>query len=252
MKNAIPKQLMNPDFKFFLVGTNKKTPIECRWNTENCYMFFEKKLLNHISNGGNAGICTGYGSLIVIDFDVKDYQDLKEPMLLKTFTVKTAIKGLHHLYYILDGIMIKKIGIGMDPRLADIQAGKDGIVIPPSSIKDKCYTVINDRPIAHIDYKTLNRVFGIKDFKESRRRKFKEEEPQPKKIQEAIDLFKQLGIPRTNQRHFKCPFHRMSGNGNLYVFNDGSIYCFHCQISHRSAKDFKAKWQEVNGDVVII
>lgn len=252
MIRRIPNQLLNSEFRFFLVGANRKTPIEKRWNTENCYMFFENKLLNHISNGGNIGICTGYNNLIVIDFDVKDYQDLKEPMLPKTFTVKTAIKGLHHLYYFLDGVMIRKIGIGLDPRLADIQAGKDGIVIPPSTIKDKCYTIVNDRPIAHIDCKTLNRVFGIKDFKESRRKKFKEEEPQPKKIQEAINLFKQLGIKRTNHRHFKCPFHRMSGAGNLWVGCSGSIYCFHCLGWWKNANDFKAKWQEVNGDIVII
>ncbi len=252
MKREIPKQLLNDKFRFFLVATGKKIPIEKRWNTDNCYMFFENKLINHMNKGGNIGICTGYGSLIVIDFDVEDYQKLKEPMLPKTFTTKTAVKGLHHLYYLLDDVMIKKVGIGLDPRLADIQAGKDGIIIPPSSIKDRCYQVIDDRPIAHIDCKTLNRVFGIKDFKESHRRKFNEEKPQPKKIQESIDILRKLGIPRTAERHFKCPFHRMNGSGNLFVGDNGHLFCFHCRRWFRNAADFKNYWEEDNGGIVIV
>ena len=252
MRNPIPKQLHNSNFRFFLVGNDSKKPMEKRWKTDNCFMFFEKKVLNHIAKGYNIGIVTGYGNLIVIDFDVEDYQKLKEPMLPKTFTTKTAVKGLHHLYYILDGKMIKKVGIGIDPRLADIQAGRDGIIIPPSTIKDKCYSVVKDISIAHIDYKTLNRVFGIKEFKESNNRKFKETKEQPKLIQAAIDLFKRLGIPRTAERHFKCPYHS-SQNGNcLYIFNDGSIICFHCKKWFSGVKDFKAKFEESNGGIIII
>ncbi len=252
MKYKIPDQLCRPEFRFFRVAKNKKIPCDSKWNSENNFMFFEPKLLKHIVNGGNVGIVTGINSLIVIDFDSKDYQDLKSKLLPPTFTVKTAIKGLHHLYYYLDGSMIKKIGIGIDPRLADIQAGKDGIVIPPSTIKDKCYQVINDRKIAHIDYKTLKKVFGITEFKESKNRKFNATKIQPRKIQEAIELFKQLGIPRTAERHFKCPYHS-SQNGNcLYIFNDGSIICFHCKRWFSGVKDFKAKFEEKNGGIVII
>lgn len=252
MNKKIPVQLMNDTFRFFLVGNNAKRPIQKCWNTSNSHMFFEDTFLNHLKQGGNAGICTGYGSLIVIDFDDIRYQRLKEPLLPKTFTVKTALKGLHHLYYILDDPMIKKVGIGLEHRLADIQAGKDGIIIPPSSINDKCYNVVEDRNIAHITCKTLNAVFGIKDFKVSRRRKFKELEPQPEKIQAAIDLFKKLGIPRTKNRHFQCPFHKMNGTGNLFVMSSGGIYCFHCLDYWGGVDDFKSKWEEKNGGIIII
>ena len=228
MFNKIPQQLKNPNFRFFLLAKNKKVPpIEKFWNSKNNYMFFESKLLNHIFKGGNIGIVTGIDSLIVIDFDDKDYQNLKIKLLPKTFVTKSANKGLQHRYYFLDDKMIKKIGIdyvkcaycngkGIFPnvgrncpmcgkrkfslhksskcyRLADIQAKGYGAVCPPSHIKDKCYSVVDDKPIAYIDCKTLNKVFGIKEFKEARKRSFKTEEIQPKKIQEILDgkiLFK--------------------------------------------------------------
>jgi len=261
MNNPIPKHLHNPDFRFFLIGYNRKTPIEKRWNTDNCYMFFEKKLLSHIFKGGNVGICTGYGSLIVIDFDDADYQKQKEKLLPQTFTTRTAGKGLKHLYYYLHGPMISKIGIDTplcdskgnlnEPkRVADIQAGKFGIVSPPSRINRRYYSVINDRPIADIDCDTLKEVFDIKYFKESRRRKFNRE-VQPLKVQEAVDYFRKVGIERTNQRHFKCPFHFMNGDGNLFVFDDGSIHCFHCSRHYNSVEHFKADWEQIIGGVVI-
>ena len=102
----IPIQLRNTEFRFFLVKRGDKTPFEKRWNSDNCYKFFSKKLNNHIENGGNYGICTGYGNLIVIDFDDEAYQKKKSPLLPKTFTVKSAGKGLKHFYYVLKGKMI--------------------------------------------------------------------------------------------------------------------------------------------------
>ncbi len=287
MKREIPKQLCNPNFRFFLLAKNKKVPpIEKFWNSKNNYMFFENKLLNHLNNGGNIGVVTGINSLIVIDFDDKEYQDLKVRLLPKTFVTKSANKRLQHRYYLLEDKMIKKIGIdyvkcaycgvkGIFPnvstkcpicgkkkfslhklskcyRLADIQAGGYGAVCPPSNIKDRCYQIIDDSSIAHIDCKTLNKVFGIKDFKESRKRKFEESKEQPKKIQETIDLFKKLGIKRTNDRHFQCPHHAMHGSGNMWVGNSGEIHCFHCNAHYNSAKDFKAEWEDMNGGIVII
>ena len=97
-------------------------------------MFFEPKLQNHILNGGNVGICTGYGNLIVIDFDDEAYQNLKEKLLPKTFTIRTAGKGLKHFYYLLNGEMIKSVGIGIENRVCYILAAAKGAVIPPSVI----------------------------------------------------------------------------------------------------------------------
>lgn len=248
----IPDQLKIPDFRFFLIGTNRKTPMEKRWNSTNNYCFFTPKLLNHINSGGNVGICTGFGNLIVIDFDVQSYQDRKQSLLPKTFTTRTAGRGLKHMYYILKGDMFRKIGIGVEVRYCDILAAGSGAVCPPSKIKTKSYEIIDSSPIAEIDPGTLSRVFNIRTFKGARARRDIKTEVQPKKIQNSINALIKVGTPRTNQRHFRCPFHKMNGGGNMYVFDDGSIFCFHCQIHFENAEDFIIHWSSINNGVVII
>jgi len=241
----IPLRLRNPDFRFFITGKNRKSPNEKKWNTKNNYMFCETKLKSHLFFGGNIGLCTGYGGLVVIDFDDKDYQYSKKPHLPKTFTVKTAIKGLHHMYYILKGNMISKVGIDLKgKRVADIQAGKCCVCCPPSTIKGKSYSIIDNSKIAEIGVDTLTAVFGIDKVKPVNTRKYKKE-VHPEKIQQSIDLFLQLKILRTNSRHFQCPFHRMMGAGNMYVFDDGSIYCFHCQRRWDDAVHFMKEYSEL-------
>ena len=251
--NKIPKQLQNTEFRFFLAGKNSKIPIEKWWNSKNNYLFFEDKVKEHLKAKKNLGIVTGIGNLIVIDFDSKDYQHLKAKMLPKTFTVKTACKGLNHMYYLLDtDKMIKKIGIGIKTRLADIQASRCGAVCPPSSINGKYYVVVEDCNIAHISLEKLKEVFNIKSFKTSLKRGFNTALPQPKKVQDVLDLFNKIGIERTAQQSFKCPFHHSNSKKSLYLFPEGTLYCFHCEQYWSSAKDFKAKWQELNKGVVII
>ena len=247
----IPSQLMVPEFRFFLIKKNSKLPIDKEYNTKNCWMFFESKVLNHVLRGGNLGILAGYGGLIVIDFDDVAYQAEKEKLLPPTFTVKTPGKGLKHFYYILKGEMIRKEGIDRIPaglsdrgtkkqavRICDILAGKAPVVCPPSIINKKYYCVVNDVPIAEIDCNTLTRVFGIKYFKQPRIKKYDKEEIQPQKIQEAIDLLVKHNVERYKPRHFKCPFHDSHNNQNMYILNNGSIYCFHCQSYWKDVHKF--------------
>ena len=246
-------------------------------------MFFEPKLINHIQRGGNVGVSTGFGRLIVIDFDFAEYQKEKEGLMPNTFTTKSAGKGLKHFYYLLKGEMFAKIGVDnywMDgkklspaeqdkllksttgrhrqelidegglvvERVADIQAGRCGLTIPPSKINGKYYSVVRDEEIVEITVSQLSTIFDLKYFRKARQRRtnFSDEE-QPIKIQEAIDLFKKLGVPRASERHFRCPLHTMKGNGNLWVGNDGSIHCFHCGFHKDSAADFLRWWEERDG-----
>lgn len=266
MKNKIPKQLHSPDYRFFIAGRNKKTPIEKLWNSKNNYMFFEPKLMEYLNNGYNVGVCCGFGNLIVIDFDDADYQKQIEPKLPKTFTVRTAGKGLHHKYYILKGDMISKVGIDtIKPngytimnrnkdgspnihRVADIQAGKYGVICPPSKIDRKYYSVIDNSPIAEITKEKLTKIFNLTEskFKSVNNRSY-DAKPQPELIQKAMDLFELLEIKRTGERHFKCPFHKMTGNGNLHIFDNASLYCFHCQKSFKTYEHFVIYYYEVFG-----
>ena len=261
MKRQIPEQLCNPDFRFILVKNNTKLPIENSWNNTNNYMYFEPKLLNHLLRGGNLAAICGFGNLIVIDFDDADFQKEKEALMPKTFTCRSAGKGLKHFYYILKGDMIKKVGLDscgkcknpnlisktkketddymlfcegcnkwvLAVRMADIQANKSPITCSPSSINGKIYAVVDDAPIQEIDYETLSKIFGI----ELQKRHLKGEinyEPQPLKVQEAIDTLKRLGVKRARANRFHCPFHESNGSGNLCIFPSGKIKCFHCDF----------------------
>lgn len=273
MNNPLPGQLRDPEYRFFLAPANQKNPYEVRWNDENNYSFFEEKLTNHIAKGGNVGICTGFGNLIVIDFDDKDFQQQLEHKLPRTFTVKTAVKQLKHFYYHLGGEMIARQGLdkviyfGKEislrdfqdlkrsvsmarlrelqeqhnleiSRILDIQAGRCGVTCPPSKIDSRFYSVIDETPIQSIDVSTLSEIFGLDNFKQPKQ--YGEFNiPQPKKIQEAINLMKELKIQQTGPRHYKCPFHKMSGKGNMHIFDDGSIFCFNCQFHANSAQHFK-------------
>ena len=238
MKRQIPSQLQNPEFKFALVKKNEKPPYEPKWNTENCYFHFEPKLLNHLLQGGNLAAICGFGNLIVIDFDDADYQKEKSPLLPKTFTCRSAGKGLKHFYYILKGDMISKIAIGIDKRLCDIMGNKSPITCPPSSINGKLYAVVDESEIKEIDYESLSKIFGVGQ----RKRELKGEinyEPQPKKVQEAIDTLKQLGVKRAKANRFHCPFHESNGSGNLAVMPSGMIKCFHCGKCFQNAIHFQ-------------
>jgi len=273
MLNPLPEQLQNPEYKFFLAPANKKNPFERRWNDDNNYSFFESTLISHILRGGNVGICTGFGKLIVIDFDELSYQQEIEHNLPRTFTVKSAGKQLKHFYYHLNGEMVAKQGLDrcvyhgkvlsssdhLDlkasismarwreleekgtlevSRKCDIQAGRCGVTCPPSKIDSRFYSVIDDSSITEIDCDTLSKIFGIKDFRQPKAQG-SYNEPQPEKIQEAINLMKELKVERRVGRHFKCPFHNMKGKGNLFIFDDGSIFCFNCGFHANSPRHFK-------------
>lgn len=282
----ILEQLKNPNYRFFLAPKNSKIAFEPAWNTKNCYMFFEPKLLTHLRFGNNIGICTGINSLIVIDFDDKEYQDLKVPFLPPTFTVLSAGKRLKHLYYHLIGEMIAKVGVdkhvlnGLEmslndyqmlkaenspqslniliklkkliiTRRMDIQAAGNGICCPPSSVDGRLYSVVNDVPIANIECSELMNVFSEKtvsgkpspfggiEFSEKKKSKNFRTDVQPDKIQHTLDVLEELGVIRTNTRHYKCPFHNMAGAGNLFVGDSGHLHCFNCNRHWNTVEGFR-------------
>ncbi len=281
MKKDIPEQLKNPDYRFFLARTGLrwgKLPLEKRWNSDNCYMFFEPKLIKHIESGNNVGVCTGFGNLIVIDFDDKEFQDKKAHLLPKTFTVRTACKRLKHMYYNLEGDMISRRGIDkymlngieisrgryenykvactlkeikkleekeilVNERIMDIQASRCGVICPPSIIGSRMYSVVDESPVANISREILTKVFGISNFWKAHRRRIYGN-VQPEQIQEAITILKEMKVERTRDRHFRCPFHSSYSKQSLWVGDQGNLYCFHCQ---RYWNDIYQFMRDING-----
>jgi len=249
---AIPEQLNEPQFSFYLIGTNSKLPLEKEWNTKNNYSVYDKRLHQHIKAGGNYGVVTGYGNLIVLDFDNQEYYDSIKDKLPETFTVLSAGRRLPHLYYTLDGELFKKTSVRdkEDKTLCDIQAARSGIVAPGSCINRRFYEVIKDKPIAEIKVKQLQDIFNLSTETTSRKPRDQNQKviPRPEKEEIAHKILKLLGIRTTKTRNYQCPFHAMSGNGNLSVLPSGKIYCFHEQRTWSDIFDFAEAYCYFKGD----
>ena len=284
MKRDLPDALKNEDFRFYLLAKNTKNkPIEKDYKKTNNHMFFEPKLRNHLLKGGNVGVVTGYGNLIVVDFDDADYQKEKAKLLPKTFTVTSAGKGLQHHYFILEGEMISKIGSDacekckvpaylsqdtkrekgevwrfcsgckkwiLPTRMYDIQAGRECVTCPPSSIDGRFYNVIEDRPIATITPEALSKAFGTLSFKEPTKRNY-ETKHLPEEVKASIKALESMGLKQTAKNSFNCPYHSSHSQGCLRVFPSGSIYCFHCLKQYWSGDHLKRKWEKEHPEVLI-
>ena len=84
---TIPKQLQKDCYRFILLRPRDKIPIEKGWQTTNNYRYDDPKLLSHIERGGNYGVCTGYGNLLVIDCDNPVIEKMVEDNFPQTFKV---------------------------------------------------------------------------------------------------------------------------------------------------------------------
>ena len=246
----IPTQLLNPEFRFYLVGRNAKLPIEKKWNSENNYPYFHTKLINHLKSGGNMGIVTGINGLIVLDFDSWDYYRSVMFELPYTFTVQTASSRMPHYYYFLEGEMIRKVGVNDKDknRLMDIQAARSGIICPPSSIDRKYYFKYSDNPIASITIDELKAIFDINPQAPTLYTGSKDI-PNNDAVNASITTLEHNNIQRTGQWSWKCPFHESRSSKSLYMFNNANLHCFHCERHYKSVHyliDELIKWKQQN------
>jgi hypothetical protein len=229
-RTMIPKQLQNPEFRFYLIRENSKLPMECKWNSTNNYPFFHSKLLQHLRKGGNYGVCTGFGNLIVADYDDALYYETvrAKQVLPETFEVLSAGKHLPHQYFILTEPIFNKgfVDDKLKRRLCDIQGMGFGVTGPGSCIDHKYYQVRRDNPIAAINLSQLKAAFGyvIKNKSTATKAYADLADAELEKI--AKELIR-IGIQRTNTLTFGCPFHEMKGKGNLTLMPSGNLYCFH-------------------------
>lgn len=151
----IPNQLRRKEFRFIKIKPGTKIPYEPEWQTKNNYTHEEADKLGEQSYG----VVTGYGNLIVVDFDDAKLQEELLPKLRETFTVKSGGRGLYHLYYISDkepksrgfkgadlkGIGGQVIGAGSKIRREDGSIGE--------------YEVVTDIGISSVPYDDLISLF---------------------------------------------------------------------------------------------
>lgn len=229
----IPKQLQDTEFRFYLIVKNSKLPLENRWNSVRNYGYDHPILETYT---GNLGVVCGHGGLVVVDFDDKLYYDSVKNSLPATFTVITAGKRLPHLYYRLTDWPeqgLKKVKIDhpvTKARMCDVQMSRCGVVAPGSVIDRRRYEP-NELSIYEINLKALLSALRVKSEPEQCRAVEHNNLPKNSlKMRLAYAVLKLCDVKVNYNGLMKCPFHPMSGKGNLSVLPSGKIYCFHEEL----------------------
>lgn len=101
---AIPPKLHKPEFRFVKLLIWEKKAFEPGWTKTTNYTYDSESLKSWMAKGGNYGISTGIGGLLVIDID--NEQRMNEIGILAklpaTYTVRTRSGGLHFYYICRD------------------------------------------------------------------------------------------------------------------------------------------------------
>ncbi len=225
----IPKQLQDRKFYFILVEKNGKKPTSIAWTTpENSLYFDNDELAKHIEEGGNYGILTGHG-LIVIDADKKELQDRIESILPETFTVKTPREnGGKHYYFFNDSQ--KKILIGKgEQHVGELQARGQQIICAGSQREGKKYEIIKDLPIASITDEIIKIAIApwVEEEKIEPTKEQKEFDNLNLSIREYIPLAKMKR--HGNEYYGEHPIHGSETGQNFWVNTSKNVWhCFRC------------------------
>lgn len=219
----IPKQLQKDCFRFIKVK-DSKAPLEGEWTTKNNYAYNDSSFQSYIKQKKRYGVLCGKGNLVVIDFDHKDVQDEIASQLPKTFTVRSAGKGLLHLYYLVDRVETIKVLDLNKNTLADIQGHGRQVIGANSMLNNKGYEIVDDIDIARIEFNIIKKAFSRYLDKPKQN---KDEYGIKSKIS-LTSLLSKYGFD-VSKNPTKCIWHDMKGSGNFsFSDRDGLWHCFHC------------------------
>lgn len=227
----IPDQLQKEEFRFIKIRKQQKRPFEKSWQKDNNYQHDNKLIQSHIKLGGNYGVLTGKGNLIVIDFDIKKYQDKMIPLLPKTFSVKTG-SGLLHYYYIIDDPKSFKIFDEEKNTILDFQGiGKQVVGAGSKHPNGTYYKVFNDLPINTITLKECEQIFTKTTPEQEKKREEKENTPKNDNLSINNELDKynisDYDLSIKSGTNMECPF--CNEKKGFSVSDDKKLYnCFGC------------------------
>jgi phage/plasmid-associated DNA primase len=241
----IPQKLQTNGIRFILINQCEKAPFEKGWTDTNNYKCDDIKLFNHLEKGGNYGVLCGCDNLLVVDFDDKSVQDAVEPLLPRTFTVKTGT-GKHHLYYRCKSIDKKfSISNADGKTLVDFQSTRTQVVAPTSIHPNgNEYTVDIDEEISEIDEVSLHFAFKGYDYQKQK--------PKIEKNQQVLSSDDEISLDTLSKRIIKklnvidvmkyynydltknptmCKQGHDSGGGKcLHYDMEKNVWCcFHCR-----------------------
>jgi P4 family phage/plasmid primase-like protien len=227
-KIEIPGALQNRAFKFCLLATQDKKPIELDWTIKNNYYYYEKEIQNHISHFGNYGILGGPGGLIILDADVPYLAEAVKASLPETFTVKTGSGGFHFYFYCPD--MHKPIRLYKDAEnIGDVQSwGK--MAVGPSCVhpNGERYKIVNASEIATVSQEQIK--MAVHEWlleKVEIEKQYSEGTTIPLKIENTVDVsnFSKHG----DELQGPHPIHDSKNGNNFCINTEKQVWhCFRC------------------------
>ena len=229
---VLPGPLCENQYRFIKIRKNQKIPIEKAWQTTNNYNCVDPRLVEWISNKNNYGVACGFGNLLVIDFDDKEFEDKYIPLLPPTFTVVTGSGG-HHLYYICDDPASFKITDGHKKTFADFQGtGKQVIGAGSTHPNGNKYYVKEKRTIATLKRADLENVFSehltAKKITVPKKELSLQQDEVVDQIKRKLNLMTVLSHYGFNTSHHPtaCKIHNSNG-GKEFDFNESDQvwYC---------------------------
>ena len=123
---AIPETLQRPEFRFVKLIMWEKKAFEPGWTRTSNYSYESGDLQRWIAEGGNYGVSTGIGGLLVVDID--NVGRMEELGILsrmpETYTVRTRSGGLH-FYYICKDFDKKRIMYDLVKTEAYVSKGSE-------------------------------------------------------------------------------------------------------------------------------
>jgi len=166
----IPRVLVNalPNKPSFLkVKARQKAPVgEPNRLYSTLMTHDDPALLRWLERGGNYGVAAGDG-LVIIDLDHPELVKLAEEKLPRTFTVQSPGSKGRHLYFFAEFPSYTQKSISLvNPENSKENYGtirvRKGMVVGPGSIHPNggTYTVIDDSPIAPVEFTEIISVFG--------------------------------------------------------------------------------------------
>lgn len=268
----VPTQTINilekyfSDAAFAKVKSNDKKAYEAGWNKTNNYVYYDAELKKHLDSGGNYSFVTGFGDLLVVDFDDVDLNKrfMEVPLFRDTFRVLTANKRLNHCYFYIndpenaksgnitkwDGTFVKDKDGNLTDRknmvtLIDIQFEGRAAVGFGSKIGEKEYTIENEVTPKRIDFSEIVEQLGdlgdtntLREEKKEKKTYNKDSETEDpivaaiRKKFTVRDILKDCGIKITSKLNSECPFHTSNGGRCFSRTAEGHLWnCFDCRRS---------------------
>lgn len=239
---TIPNQLKNPDFRFILVNTKTKKPIEDEWNTKNNYPFNHSKIQERIQQDKNIGILGGIGNLFLIDSDTIELCSWIEKNLPETFTIQSGSHeaGKYHYYFKTNKPHNKKVLELVDKEkneckhYGEIQ-GLNSMLVAPNCLHSSGnrYDVIRNVEITELPEKEIKKLIdtfsNIEEIPKEEINKFQKRNFESDDIEQQLNVthvFSLSGLKKYKQEYYgNHPIHGSTTGMNFWINPIKNIWC---------------------------